>query len=125
MRSTKENARKWGSVFSVQYSESRSNASTLHTLQRLHGSHCRSGGRSGGALLADHHLAEGLCREQARNISDFQWGLDTVGRHFTQERFQPRQPSLGYRAALIKFGFRKIAPRFLDDFAARNLHFEA
>src|SRR2546423_13833322 len=46
MRSTKENARKWGSVFSVQYLESRSNASTLHT---LHGFTAHTAGAGAGA----------------------------------------------------------------------------
>src|SRR6266403_1269376 len=85
-----------------------------------------SGGRrahGGGALLSDHHLAERLSGEQARNVSHFQRGLEPFRRRFAQKGFETLEGCVGDNPALVELGFRKVSARLLYNLAARTLHF--
>ena len=54
----------------------------------------------------------------------FSGDVKPLRRHFTQKRLQPFEAGRGYHACLFELGLGEVAARFLDDLAARDLHFE-
>src|SRR5262252_5832041 len=81
--------------------------------------------RRRGLLRADDELAEGLGREQARDVRDFHGGDEAIRRNFREECAQALQAGLGHHALLLELSLGQIAARVLDDLAARNLDLES
>ena len=75
-------------------------------------------------LLAEDHLGERLDGEELCDLGGFHGGLDAVGGDFAEEIAQALLAGGRERAAAFEFGFGQAAAGVLDDFAARDLHFE-
>src|SRR5690348_2387372 len=72
------------------------------------------------ALRANEELRERLRRKEPRHVGNLERRLDAIRRDFGQEATQRREARVGHDALLLERGFREVAPRILDDLAARD-----